>query len=260
MRCGISTACFYPMNTVDSLRLIAGAGVPVTEIFLNTFSEMEEDYLAGLLEVVRGSGITVSSLHPFSSMLEGFFFATAYEGRFKDGLAMYRRLFEVCRLLGAERFVFHGDNIMNKRFPFDKYAENFRILSGVAREYGVQLCHENVAYCRLGNPQNVIRLRPMLGLAAAFVLDTKQVRRATADLDEMLAAMNGDICHVHISDFTGTYDCLPPGDGDFDIPAFLEKLRGQGFDGDLIIELYRDGFENLPDLLRGMEYLNGLIG
>lgn len=260
MRCGISTACFYPQETADALACIAAAGVPVTEVFLNTFHELEDEYVQRLQEIIKNTGIQVVSVHPFTSAMEGFFFATDYKGRMEDGLRIYRRYFEVCSALGASKLVFHGDhswNIVN--YSFEQYANNFVQLATIGKEYGVTLCHENVSYCRLGSPENVRQLRPLLGDNAAFVLDTKQVRRFDAPLEEMLNAMGDSVRHVHISDYDATRNCILPGRGELDIKDLLCKLNTMGYSGDLMIELYRDGFEDLSQLLDAMKYVNRLI-
>lgn len=260
MRCGVSTACFYPQQTLDSLKMLADAGVVVTEVFLNTFSELEDGYIARLADVAAQNGMDVVSLHPFSSAMEGFLFASEYAGRFADGVQMYRRFFEAAQHLGAGRVVFHGDHAYNmERFAMPRYAERFRQLSAVAREYGVALCHENVSYCRLAQPAAVQELRPLLGADAAFVLDTKQAVRAGTTVWEMLRAMGKDVRHVHISDHSKQGNCLPPGQGEEDFAALIAALRAGGYRGDLIIELYEDNFGGMDDLAGALAYVQRLL-
>lgn len=45
MSVGISTACFYPAATEEALRCVAEAGAKVTEVFFNSPSELEPDFL-----------------------------------------------------------------------------------------------------------------------------------------------------------------------------------------------------------------------
>jgi sugar phosphate isomerase/epimerase len=260
VRCGISTACFYPGQTLDSLKKVAEANASVTEIFLNTFSELEDGYVGKLADVVKASGVEVAAVHPCSSAMDGFFFATDYEGRMRDGIKLYRRFFEAARALGAGKLVFHGDHRPNmQKFGARRYAESFKALAAVGREYGILLCHENVSYCRLGDPADVRELRPFLGQDAAFVLDTKQVQRFGAGLPDMLDAMGGCIRHVHISDYSVGHDCLPPGAGEADFALLIGKLKAQQYDGDLVIELYRDNFEDVQDLVKAMQYVQRLL-
>ncbi len=260
MRCGISTSCFFPKDTLQSLEEVIKSGAPVTEIFLNTFSEIEPEYIKKLYQCVQKSGIEVVAFHPFSSMLDGFFFASTYKRRYYDGETLYRRYFEICRQFGAKKLVFHGDHEQNfYPVPKEQYAENFCRLSAVGREYGVHLCHENVFYCRLGAPNAVRELKPLLQEAAAFTLDIKQVVRKKAQVDDMVQAMGKEIFHVHISDHSKEKDCLLPGKGNFDFKELIVQLRRLGYSGDLIIELYRDGFETLEDLTNARQYIEQLI-
>ncbi len=261
MRCGISTSCYFPEDTLVSLKHVTGAAAPVTEVFLNTFSETEPDYVGKLDALRRESGIEVCSLHPFSSMLDGFFFASPYAARMRDGIALYRRYYEVCNLFGADKLVFHGDYAQNVgHLSLEEYAANFRALAEVGRGYGVALLHENMFYCRLKTPEDVRHLRPLMGEIAAFVLDTKQVRRAgQASPREMVNAMAGAIRHVHISDYTDEKDCVLPGRGKFDFKAFIAQLRETGYDGDLVIEVYSDSFSHPREVAEAMEYVQSLI-
>lgn len=107
-------------------------------------------------------------------MLDGFFFASPYAARMRDGIALYRRYYEVCNLFGADKLVFHGDYAQNVgHLSLEEYAANFRALAEVGRGYGVALLHENMFYCRLKTPEDVRHLRALMGEIAAFVLDTK---------------------------------------------------------------------------------------
>lgn len=260
LRCGISTACLFPQDTLAALQQVIALGAPLTEVFLNTVSEMEPAYIARLERAVQASGIEVVSVHPSLSMLDGYFFASYYEGRFTDGLRVYRRYFEVCRLLGARLLVFHGDHAPNMdNYPHALYAGHFRELAAVGREYGVTLCHENVSYCRLGAPEVVREVRPLLEEAAAFVLDTKQAQRGDVDPLDMLRAMGRDVRHIHISDYSKRENCLPPGRGRFDFSRLLEELRRLDYGGDMVIELYRDGFDEPEELAGAMRWLQGLM-
>ena len=128
MQCGISTSCFYPQETAEALSALRGAGVETVEIFLNTFSELELSYTERLRSVLQDAGMRAAALHPFTSGMETFFFASEYGGRLEDGLRIYRRYFEICRVLGIPRVVFHGD-YRQTPFPFQRHCENMALIS-----------------------------------------------------------------------------------------------------------------------------------
>lgn len=259
MRCGVSTACFYPHSTLESVKRAIQTGAEVIEIFLNTFSEMNDSYLARMLDEVSASGVSVGAVHPFTSPMEGLLFASRYDGRLQDGITMYSRYFEVCRILGADKLVFHGDNKSNGAFPMEQYAENLRQLAKAGQQYGVTLCHENVAYCRLHSSLAAQAYRNAMGGDAAFVLDVKQAIRGGAALPEMLRAMGAGLRHVHISDSSAEGDCLLPGAGGQDIGGFIRQLAQQGFSGDIVIEVYEDGYKTDADIAAALQHINKLL-
>ncbi len=256
MRCAISTACLFPQDTAVSLSTLKALGARRTEVFLNTFSEMENDYLAKLMH----DNVQVVSVHPFSSVLEGFLFASGYERRVQDGVEMYRRFFEICNILNTDKLVFHGDHSYNSQlFSMQAYAEKFCLLADVGRSYGVTLCHENVSYCRLATAQSVRSFSKLVGDNAAFVLDAKQARRCGQDPFDLLDAMGSNIKLVHLSDCSPGKDCMLPGKGGWDIAAFLRRLAGFGYKGDLVIELYRNNFEEPKELLQAQTYVEDIL-
>lgn len=260
MRCGVSTACFYPKNTLESLKVLADHGVKVIELFFNTYSELEDAYTAKLLDIIQAYQMEVTSVHPFTAVMEGFFFASDYQARLEDGIAFYSRYFQTCRLFSADKLVFHGDRGFNvPLFPVDQYADHFRRLAAVGRDYGVTLCQENVAYCRVNSPERVRELVPLLQESAAFALDFKQVRRSCGNIQDMIAAMNQDIHLIHISDGTKEQDCLPPGRGKMDFKRTLDALAQTGFTGDLIVELYSDNYSHVSQIIEGVQYINTLL-
>ena len=255
MQCGISTSCFYPQETAEALSALRGAGVETVEIFLNTFSELELSYTERLRSVLQDAGMRAAALHPFTSGMETFFFASEYGGRLEDGLRIYRRYFEVCRVLGIPRVVFHGD-YRQTPFPFQRHCENYLLLRRTAREYGVDFCQENVVRCKCGLPEYVRQMREYTGDDVSFVLDVKQQRRAGVQLEEMLDAMRGKIAHVHLSDYTQQNDCTAPGTGGLALEPFFRELRRGGFAVDIIIELYRSGFSSMDELLASAAMVN----
>ena len=254
MEIGVSSACFYPAHTEDGARQLSRLGIRQIELFLNTFQELEPSYAGALRRQLADDGLEVVSLHPFTSGMETFFFATAYDRRLEDGIALYRRLFEAAAGYGAKIFVVHG-GYKTSPYPFERYCENFARLADVAREYGVTLCQENVVRCQCGSLENIRRMRQLLGERAHFVLDLKQAIRSGEDIFEMARAMGPALAHIHLSDHTPGKDCLPPGRGAFDFASFFSLLKEISYQGALILELYRGNFKDLADLRDAVLFL-----
>ena len=259
MDCGISTACLYPHETLDCLKITAELQPTCAEVFFNTFSELTPDYVDALCRVQKQHGLRIHSVHPFSSEMEPFFFFSSYGPRFEDGLVLYRRYFEICQKLGAELLVLHGNRSGRTEVPMDVYAQRFCRLCAEAEKYGIIIAQENVERCQCGHPENIRLLKQYADRPVHFVLDLKQSLRAGVDPMAMADAMgSANICHLHLSDADDSCDCKLPGLGKFDFAALFHKLLTGGFTGNAVLELYSNGYETTAQLKEAAQYLQKL--
>lgn len=250
MKFGISTSSFYPALTENAADAIARARIPAAEVFLNAPSELEEGYLRRLKARLDAGGTRVLSVHPFTCALEPLLLFSGYSRRFEDGVQYYRRFFRAAELLGARYFIFHGDR-KGAATPDSLYFERFAALDAAAREYGVQVAQENVSRCRAGSAAFLRAMKEALP-DAAFVLDLKQARRAGEDWREILSALGGNVRHIHLSGCGEEGDCLPLTRGNFELREFLTALRAAGFDGGLVLELYRENYGGYEELFESV--------
>ena len=253
MKCGLSTACFYPMKTDEGLQLIFDQKVPSVEIFLNSFCELEDDYLTLLKQILSRNGTRVCAIHPFTSMMEPFFFSSMYDARFWDGVELYKKYFHACSFLEAPILVFHGD-YKNTTYSFERYCKNYSILRKIGREYGVSLCQENVVRCKSGDPDMLLQLRQNTDDDVEFVFDLKQARRANISFSKFWSVMDGKIRHLHLSDYALSCDCLPPGTGLENWKEIFQTVNMERVS--MVIELYRDGFETIDQLIKATSFVN----
>lgn len=259
MFAAVSTACLYPLETERALGILLRLGVKAVEIFINTESEMEPEFLADLKKQTDAAGARICSIHLHTSSYEPMMFFTDYSRRFDDSLRRYRAYFRGARALGASVVVFHGDR-RDGRLPATAYYERFAVLSDAARQEGVVLGQENVARCRSRDAEFVRNMREFLGFGhAKFVLDCKQALRAQTDPFAMLAAMGEDLAHVHISDSGPAGDCLLPERGTFDFMRFVAGLDTAGYDGPLVLEVYRSAFGRPEELLEAYEAIERML-
>ncbi len=254
---GISTACLYPQLLEESLEMIGELKAGYTEVFFSTLSEIGMDYVKMLRKKAERLSLDIVSVHPFTSGHEPLYFFSRYERRFNDSRDLYKRMYKAAAVLGAKYFVFHGDR-KQPSVSKERYFEIFDILSRDAGEFGIKLLQENVAGCTSNTPQFCRLMREQLP-EAGFVLDIKQVIRSGFTVDDMLDAMGSSVCHVHISDSTPSNDCLPAGEGDYDFNMLVNRLAGYGYDGALMLELYRETFSSLSQLKRSWEYIQDII-
>lgn len=254
-RLGISSACFYPDETLDAVKLCTELGFRNVEIFMNSFSELEEPYLKELSAVCRSSGAKIVSLHPFTSGYEYMLFFSAYRKRAADSCGFYRRYFQAAAYLGAELVVFHGDSVRAPFVGMDRYCEAYSLLAETAKSEGVTLAHENVSSARGGDPAFMRELRARIG-DISFVFDVKQALRAGHEPFEMIDAMGDRIKHVHINDWSYSNDgsredgCRLPGEGDLDLASIISRIEATSFSGHYMIEVYRKNYNTPSDLQR----------
>ncbi len=250
MKIGVSTANLYPMNIEDTFAYLEARGATETEVFVNTVSELSKPFISMLGDRAKAAGLHIRSLHSYTSCFEPYMIFSQYERRFEDGLQLFVPIFQAAQTVGADYVVLHGDRDPGV-LPAAQSIRRFEKLYDLGREHGVTLLQENVVRFRACQPEFVREMRRQLGDKAQFVLDFKQCRRTGIPIEEMIDAMHGAIRHVHISDYNDTETCLMPGAGKEDFPRLLRLLKESGFDGTLIIELYRRNFDKISELSDG---------
>ncbi len=254
MEIGASTSNFYPEQPETALAQLLNAGFRTVEIFLNAPSELKPSFVDDLKRQCDDAGARVAAIHPFSSFLEPFFLFSPYQRRADDGLDMYKVFFETAARLEAPIMVLHGDKAAG-HLNEEAYLERYERIYDAGASYGVTVAQENVVRFRSESLSVLESMRKALGDKAKFVCDFKQAGRCGLDPAEVIDVMGDAIVHVHISDRTDAADCLPPGTGTRDFKSLLQKLKTVGYDGVLMLELYRGNFADADDLCRAKEYL-----
>ncbi len=253
MLTGISTACFYPELLENALRRVADSGAEATEVFINCGQELNRAYLTELRRVADSGGVKILAVHPYECPMDTLYFFSRYNRRFSEGLEVYRRYFEAANILGAEFVVFHG-GARKLNIPIEFYCERFGLLLEDAERYGSRVCHENVERCAGHSPEFFVRMSDLLP-RAGYVLDLKQSLRAGVDPFTMAKAMSRGLKHVHFSDSNSTSDCLPPGKGSFNTGEFLLDIAKNGFEGGVVVELYRENYGDYVELYKSYQLL-----
>ena len=258
IRAGVSSACFFPKETIEAVRILAGWKIPEIEIFFNSPRELKAEYVRQLKEICEQAGTKVVSVHPFTSSSEPMYFFTDYPGRFEDGVEIYRHFFGAARELGARYVVFHGDSPFSRIEEKKAFAQLKKTDEIAREEYGVRLIYENVVRCRGKDPDYFARLKEFYP-QMQFVLDVKQAIRAQRDPVEYLKKLGDSIVHIHISDSSEQSDCLPVGKGTMNLQDFLQQLQKTGFQGCILQELYRESYQTEQEVLEGYRFLSSLL-
>lgn len=258
MEIGVSTASLYPLHAEDALAKLAGLGIKRAEIFANATCEARDPILSELLKIRDENGMKIMSFHPFSSPMESVFLFSEYDRRIAEMLEMYRSFFESMNRMGAKIFVLHGAILSSKCSP-EHYLKQFRLLAEAGVEYGITVAQENVSYCMSGDLEFLALMKRELGEYANFVLDLKQARRSGADPLVYADLFGENIVHCHFSDADDNRDCLPIGSGNFDFETLVKRLKNYGFDGALMVELYRSNYGSFEELKKSAENLLEII-
>jgi sugar phosphate isomerase/epimerase len=247
---GISTACFYPMLTEETIAPISKMGFSQIEIFLNALCECDADYCRDLKKRLDDAGLRVWAVHSPLSAYEYLLLFSNYPRRVKDGLALYRRVMEAAAMLGAKWVTFHGDRFENPAYRgIEGYCEVIGRLLELSAKSGVGLSQENVSWCRSSSPEFLAELAarvddPYFG----FTFDLKQAVRANVPFETYLGIMGKKIVNVHLSDHLPKDSCLLPGEGEMDYPSFFDRFKQLGYGGPFIIEVYSSDFNSVAQI------------
>ncbi len=244
---GVSTACYYPLETEKSLSLVGSFGFKNTELFLNSHSELKDDFINELLRIKDKNETNIVSVHPFQSFAESFYLFSNYERRWTDSLPLYNEMFAATEKLGAKYFVFHGAKIPGS-VDDEEYCKRFAHLIKMGQEHGITVCHENVVLHRGESPSYLKRMADYIGDSFKIVYDTKQALRAGYTEEDFFKRLSDRIVHIHISDRNKQSDCITPLKGEFDFKSFFEKTKNFGYNGKYIIELYNWSYSSHEEI------------
>lgn len=255
MKIGFSTANYFAeLNTEESLDLYGQLGVQTCEVFLNTFSETTPEFIRKLNEVKANYDLSVNSVHFMSAVMEPCLFDRHLRRR-QDFFALFDQSLDCIKALGSDIYTFHG---IPKTMVGDRFAEVVAIYDELAKRAwakGVRLAQENVAYLAAGDLSFLKELKEAMTEPLFYTLDVKQARRAKQDISQMISFMGDRLVNVHISDAKKGHLCLNPGDGDENFLVLFEKLKAVQYQGNVIIELYRENFKDDQDLLKGQNII-----
>lgn len=261
MQIGISTASFYPMEIERAVEHAAELGYERVELFINAESEYALPFRSELRHRLQALGLTVVSVHPFSSAIEGLLLFSDYTRRTRDALDRYERYFAAAADLGARYFTFHGQRLLARGLPPSDAAkrryETYHALCARAAACGITFTQENVSWCKSSDLEFLHGLYDHVP-ELRYTLDVKQAHRAGRTWRDYVDAVGDRIVNLHISDYTAQSDCLLPGRGDVDFPALFAALRSHGYRGSAIVEVYSTDYQQVEELRDSALFLQGI--
>jgi len=260
MEIGLSSASFYPrVNTEKSIELMKNLGFNTGEIFLNTPSEYEEDFIKILIEKKEKYDFNINSIHSLSASFEPYLF-DSYKRRAKDMLYYYKKVCKACRMLGASCYTFHGIRYENfNTLNIKAVTEKFNELTYIAAEAGIKLCQENVSWCMSSDLDYLKTLKENCKYPLYFTLDIKQAYKARVEPSKYISIMGERISNFHINDRDNEHVCLLPGKGDVNYLEIDNNLKKIGYNGKGIIEVYSENYKTYDELTSSKEFLNRIL-
>lgn len=258
LQIGFSTASFFAKSyPEDALTAICDMGAKQCEVFLNTFSEYEDNYITLLSGRAKELGLNVYSIHPMGTQFEPQLFSP-YSRQRDDAWALYESVLAAAKRLNAGVYVMHGPVYMKngmKNLELTRIGPIIRDLSALAKSYKVRLAWENVSWCLFSTPEFAPRV-----LDAAktddlwFTLDIKQAVRSGFDPSLYFKAVGTKLANVHLCGYHVEADggltlCLPS-NGQEDIAQIKQACKNAGYTGPAFIEVYSDLYADPAELER----------
>lgn len=259
MEVGISTASFYPdALTEDAIPFIDELGVKKAEIFLETYSEYNEDFCLMVKDKLDQCGIRAYSVHALSTQFEAQLFSLTERQR-RDAREILMRILKGARIMGAQAYVFHGPGVRINTRPVLDYKRIGMITSelcDIAGEYGVKFTWENVYWCWFSFPEFADRIiEHVKSDNLYFTLDIKQAIKSEKDPFDFLRHMGSRLTNVHVCDFDADGNLYLPGRGSFDFDRLYRELDSLAYQGPVILEVYRNNYGHYKEMVESLNFL-----
>jgi sugar phosphate isomerase/epimerase len=181
-----------------------------------------------------------------------------------DAFLWLRKALSAGRAMGATHYTFHGISRVKRESRSGKYdpkavwGRALEEVRSTCAEYGITLCLETVEWASYNHP-GVFRDMREYCPDLHGVLDVKQARISGYPYGMYIKEMAGALAHVHVSDVDDKGKICLPGKGIFNFPELLKRLNDAGFDGPLLIEVYKNDYADPKELKTSCDYLDELI-
>ncbi len=259
MKVGISTASFFCRLENDKcFGELRRAGADVCEVFLNTYSEYNQNY-GELIGKAKGD-IEVHSVHVLNTNYEPQLYNRSEKVE-RDAFALLDGAMSAGEKMGAHYHSFHGVARLKKtpiNMDFDFIGERTNKIIDCASKHGITLAYENVHWAYYNYPGFFGELKKRCP-ALKGTLDIKQAAQSGYAFEEYIKDMGEDIVTVHLSDFDPNGRIVLPGKGIVDFSELFKRLMGAGFDGAALIEVYKESYREYGELKESLDYLKEIL-
>lgn len=258
MEIGVSTASLFGrLYNEDALIKLNELDARVVEVFLGTFSEYTTQFANLLLE--RKNNLKIHSIHTLNTHFEPQLFSLNPRA-LDDAMKIFEDVLRLSQIVGAKNYTMHGIAKLKKYSVFNDYArygECFNAICDRCDKFGVELCLENVEWALYGEPTFFKKVKAYCPRLKG-VLDVKQAKISGFDYHEYIEDMSNSINTAHLSDVDDNGKICLPGSGNFDFLELFRSLKESGFDGNMLIEVYKNSFVDINEISRSLEFLREL--
>lgn len=258
MQTGISTASLFGrFNTEDALSFLNRSGVKCAEVFLESFCEYNKEF--GEFLAARKGDTAIHSVHTLTTQFESTLYSLNQRAA-KDSFDLLETTMQAAEAMGARYYTFHGLARV-KRTPyvidFERCGDLTQKIIDVCAKHGVTLAYENVhwAYYNYIGFFRELKKRTS-GLKGTF--DIKQARQSNVDYRKFIDEMGSDIVTVHLSDIDENGKMCLPGRGITDFKEVFLRLKDKGFNGAILLEVYKNDFKDFPELFDSLNFVTDL--
>ena len=231
----------------EKLTAIAKAGFDGIEIFEQDFISFDLSP-ADVRRMVADHGLEITLFQPFRD------FEGLPEGPLRQrAFSRARHKFDLMCELGTDLMLVCSSVHPAGLGGIDRCADDFQELGEIANSYGVRVGYEALAWGRFINDHRdaweVVRRADHKNVG--LILDSFHTLGRKLDPDSIRTIPGDRIFFVQLADAPAIeMDLLywsrhfrnMPGEGDLDLPAFMDALYATGYDGPLSLEIFNDEF------------------
>ena len=230
----------------EKLAAIAQAGFGAVEIFENDFLAFDH----GPREVgqmVRDAGLQISLFQPFRD------FEGLPEPQRARAFERARRKFETMNELGTDLILICSNVSPLAQGGIDRAAEDLRALGDIAREHGVRVGYEALAWGRFVNDHRdaweIVRRadHAQVGLildsfhSLSRGIDCASIRAIPRDKIFIVQMADAPKLDLDLLSWSRHYRNMP-GQGDLPVADFMAAVEATGYDGYYSLEIFNDQF------------------
>ncbi|PRX38075.1 4-hydroxyphenylpyruvate dioxygenase [Meinhardsimonia xiamenensis] len=230
----------------EKLEAIARVGFQGIEIFEQDFIA-EEGSPREIGRMIRDHGLEIALFQPFRDFegLTGELRRRAFDRA--------RAKFDTMAELGASRILVCSSVHPEALGGIDRAAEDFRELGEIAREYGITVGYEALAWGRHVNDHRdaweIVRRadHPNVGLildsfhTLARRIDPDTIRRIPADRIVFVQLADAPLIEMDLLYWSRHFRCMP-GEGDLPVTDFMRAVAATGYDDWVSLEIFNDQF------------------